>query len=97
RPHPLDRLDADHPGRPSLHLPAARGGRRLSLRSGRLSPSRLLVPALLALGVLLAACGSSAPAAPPANQGLVLDRPTPHQLTLVDQHGHRVSLAALHG
>jgi protein SCO1/2 len=27
----------------------------------------------------------------------VLDRPTPQQLHLVDQHGHRVSLAALHG
>jgi protein SCO1/2 len=64
---------------------------------GRASRRRILVPLFFALGVLLAACGSSAPPAPPANQGLVLDRPTPQQLQLVDQHGQRVSLAALHG
>jgi cytochrome oxidase Cu insertion factor (SCO1/SenC/PrrC family) len=52
---------------------------------------------LLAFGVLLAACGSSAPAAPSPSQGLVLDRPTPQHLQFVDQHGRRVSLAALHG
>jgi cytochrome oxidase Cu insertion factor (SCO1/SenC/PrrC family) len=62
-----------------------------------LSPRHILVPALLALGVLLAACGSSAPAAPPANQGLALDRATPQHLQLVDQHGRLVTLAALHG
>lgn len=47
--------------------------------------------------MLLAACGSSAPGAPPANQGLVLDKPTAQHLQLVNQHGHAVSLAALHG
>jgi protein SCO1/2 len=45
----------------------------------------------------VAACGSSAPAAPPANEGLVLDRPTPQQVQLLDQHGATVSLATLHG
>jgi protein SCO1/2 len=45
----------------------------------------------------LAACGSSAPAAPPANQGLQLNAPTPQHLQLVDQHDRRVSLASLHG
>ncbi|HEX4163672.1 MAG TPA: SCO family protein [Acidimicrobiales bacterium] len=45
----------------------------------------------------MAACGSSAPPAPPANQGLALNRPTPQHLAFVDQHGHEVSLAALHG
>jgi protein SCO1 len=46
---------------------------------------------------VLSACGSSAPGAPPANQGLVLDRPTPQTVELVDQHGQPVSLAALRG
>lgn len=60
-------------------------------------PSRILAPVLLGLGLLLAACGSSAPGPPPANQGLVLNRPTPQHLQLVDQHGQPVSLAALRG
>jgi protein SCO1 len=47
--------------------------------------------------VLLAACGSSAPAAPPPSQGLVLDRPTPQTVPLVDQRGRAVSLATLRG
>jgi protein SCO1/2 len=47
--------------------------------------------------VLLAACGSSAPAAPPPGQGLVLDRPTPQHVALVDERGRTVSLAALRG
>jgi len=47
--------------------------------------------------MVLAACGSSAPAAPPPNQGLVLDRPTPQNVPLVDQRGRPVSLAALRG
>ena len=51
----------------------------------------------LALGVLLAACGSSAPAAPPPNQGLVLNRATPQHVALVNQQGQAVSLAALRG
>jgi protein SCO1 len=47
--------------------------------------------------VLLAACGSAAPGAPPPNQGLVLDRPTPQTVPLVNQQGRAVSLAALRG
>jgi protein SCO1 len=47
--------------------------------------------------MVLAACGSSVPAAPPPNQGLVLDRPTPQNVPLVDQRGRPVSLAALRG
>jgi cytochrome oxidase Cu insertion factor (SCO1/SenC/PrrC family) len=47
--------------------------------------------------VLLAACGSSAPGPPPANQGLTLNRPTPQHVALVDQHGHTVTLAGLRG
>jgi cytochrome oxidase Cu insertion factor (SCO1/SenC/PrrC family) len=46
---------------------------------------------------LLAACGSSAPAAPPPSQGLILDRPTPQNVPLVNQQGRAVSLAALRG
>jgi protein SCO1 len=47
--------------------------------------------------VLLAACGSSAPGAPPANEGLVLNKPTPQAVALVDQQGHAVTLAGLRG
>jgi cytochrome oxidase Cu insertion factor (SCO1/SenC/PrrC family) len=56
----------------------------------------LTVLSALTLGALLAACGSAAPAAPPADQGQVLDRPTP-QVPLVNQLGQPVSLAALRG
>ena len=61
-------------------------------------PARLLVT-LLALGAgLLAACGGpAAPAQPPANQGLVLNRPTPQQVGLTNQEGQAVSLASLRG
>jgi protein SCO1 len=51
----------------------------------------------LALAALLAACGSAAPGAPPPNEGLVLDRPTPQTVPLVNQQGRAVSLAALRG
>jgi protein SCO1/2 len=51
----------------------------------------------LSLGLLLAACGSSAPAAPPPSQGLVLDRPTPQTVPFVNQLGRPVSLAAQRG
>jgi len=51
----------------------------------------------LALGVLLAACGSSAPGAPSSNQGLTLNQPTPQTVPLVNQHGHAVTLAGLRG
>ena len=47
--------------------------------------------------MLPAACGSAAPAAPPAGQGLVLDRPTPQHVPFVDQEGRPVSLASLRG
>ena len=47
--------------------------------------------------MLLAACGSSAPAAPPPSQGLILDRPTPQTVPLVNQRGQAVSLAGLRG
>jgi protein SCO1/2 len=52
---------------------------------------------VLSLAALLAACGSAAPAAPPAGQGLVLDRPTPQHVPFVDQKGRPVSLASLRG
>ena len=51
----------------------------------------------LTLGAVLAACGSSAPAAPPPGQGLVLDRPTPQSLALTNQRGQSVTLASLRG
>jgi protein SCO1 len=47
--------------------------------------------------VLLAACDSSAPGAPPPSQGLVLDRPTPQTVPMVNQKGQPVSLSALRG
>jgi protein SCO1/2 len=47
--------------------------------------------------VLLSACGSSAPAAPPPTQGLILDRPTPQTVSLVNQRGQAVTLAGLRG
>jgi len=51
----------------------------------------------LTLGLLLAACGSSAPGAPPPNQGLTLDQPTPQTVPLVNQEGQTVTLAGLRG
>jgi protein SCO1/2 len=61
-------------------------------------PRRALTLAvLLALAVLVAACGSPAPAAPPANQGLVLDRATPQHVALTNQHGQTVTLSSLRG
>ncbi len=47
--------------------------------------------------MLLAACGSDAPAAPPAGQGLIIDEPTPQHVPLVNQAGQSVSLASLRG
>ena len=52
---------------------------------------------VLTLGVLLAACGSPAPAAPPPNQGLIINRPTPQSVPLVNQMGVPVTLASLRG
>ena len=67
-----------------------------------MSPPRsrraLAVAALAALSVLVAACGGSAsPAAPSPDQGLTLNRPTPQDVTLTNQDGQTVSLAALRG
>ncbi len=47
--------------------------------------------------MLLAACGSSAPAAPPPSQGLILDRSTPQTVSLVNQRGQAVTLSGLRG
>ena len=47
--------------------------------------------------MLLAACGSSAPGAPPANEGLVLNQPTPQTVALVNQKGQTVTLGGLRG
>jgi len=52
---------------------------------------------VLAIGTLAAACGSDAPGAPATGQGLVLNRPTPQHVALVDQRGRTVSLAGLRG
>src|SRR6202020_947901 len=71
---------------------------RLTRLAPRRAPVSILTVALvLALGLILAACGSSAPGAPPPNQGLVLNRPTPQTVPLVNQQGQAVSLAALRG
>jgi protein SCO1 len=51
----------------------------------------------LGLGSMLAACGTSAPPAPPSSQGLVLDRATPQTIPLVNQLGQPVSLSSLRG
>jgi cytochrome oxidase Cu insertion factor (SCO1/SenC/PrrC family) len=51
----------------------------------------------LALAVLLAACGSSAPPAPSANQGAIVNQKTPANLALTNQQGQSVTLAGLHG
>ncbi len=52
----------------------------------------------LAAGTVLAACGgTSAPAAPSANEGLILNHPTPNHVPLENQYGKTVSLAGLKG
>jgi protein SCO1/2 len=54
--------------------------------------------AVLVLGSALAACGSSAPGAPPANQGVVQDRPVQvESVPLINEHGQATSLAADRG
>jgi protein SCO1/2 len=61
--------------------------------------ARLLAPLALtaAFTLTLAACGAGAPAAPPASQGVVLDRPAPAHIALVNQNERAVSLASLRG
>jgi protein SCO1 len=60
--------------------------------------ARLIAVALCAgLATVLAACGASAPAAPSANEGLIINRPTPSHIALVNQFGASVSLAGLKG
>jgi protein SCO1 len=70
------------------------------LRQGRIRRRRARaagLAVLCTLGVLLAACDSSAPAAPPPNQGLILNRPTPQTVQLTNQMGVPVTLASLRG
>ena len=63
-------------------------------RPARTATGSVLV---LALSLLLAACDSSAPAAPPPNQGLVLNRSTPRSVPMVNQMGVPVTLSSLRG
>jgi protein SCO1/2 len=65
-------------------------------RATRAAPA-LGLALCLALGLGLAACGSSAPPAPPANQGAIVNQPAPGQVGLVNQHGRPVNLAGLKG
>jgi protein SCO1/2 len=50
-----------------------------------------------ALAATLAACTSGPPPAPSANQGIVLNQPTPQHIALVNEHNQPVSLASLRG
>jgi cytochrome oxidase Cu insertion factor (SCO1/SenC/PrrC family) len=62
------------------------------------SARRAVITALaVALGAVLASCGTSAPPAPPASEGLVFNEPTPQHVPLVNQSGHAVSLSSLQG
>jgi cytochrome oxidase Cu insertion factor (SCO1/SenC/PrrC family) len=58
----------------------------------------LLAAAALALvPLLLASCGTSAPAAPPASQGIVENRAVPASIPLITEAGTPTSLAAFRG
>jgi protein SCO1 len=59
--------------------------------------SSIAVTLCIAIGAVLAACGSTAPPPPPANQGLVLRHATPQDVSLQNQHGRTVSLRDLRG
>jgi cytochrome oxidase Cu insertion factor (SCO1/SenC/PrrC family) len=63
----------------------------------RRSRRAVVIIFLAASAALVGACGSSAPGAPPASQGLVENQPTPQHAALVNQHGQTVSLASLRG
>jgi cytochrome oxidase Cu insertion factor (SCO1/SenC/PrrC family) len=53
---------------------------------------------LCVAGTALSACGSStAPPAPSANQGAIVDEPTPNRVALVNQEGKPVTLGGLKG
>ncbi len=56
-----------------------------------------LAATLAAVTLTLAACGAGAPGAPPASQGVVLDRPTPLHIPLLNQNDQPVTLASLRG
>jgi protein SCO1/2 len=74
--------------------------RRIPDRSGRAPRARAAVIATalaVAAGTVLAACGSSPPPAPPANQGLVVNTPTPSTVVLENQRGQNVTLGGLKG
>jgi protein SCO1/2 len=66
-------------------------------RSPRALTTTLGVILCLALGTVLAACGSSAPPAPPADQGAIVNEATPDQVVLVNQEARHVTLAGLKG
>jgi cytochrome oxidase Cu insertion factor (SCO1/SenC/PrrC family) len=54
--------------------------------------------ALFVCGSALAACGGEAPSAPPANQGVVLNRVVPvDSVPLINEHGQATTLAADRG
>ena len=62
----------------------------------RLRPAAPAAVALALAATLLAACGSSAPPAPPTSQGIVQNRPVP-DVPLLDAEGRTVSLASYRG
>ena len=59
--------------------------------------STLGIALCLTLSIVLAACGSSPPPAPSANQGAVLNVPTPSTVVLTNQLGRNVTLGGLKG
>jgi protein SCO1 len=63
----------------------------------RRARTALLVALGLSLSLVLAACGSSAPPAPLANQGAIVNEPTPDHVVLSNQQGQSVTLAGLRG
>jgi protein SCO1/2 len=66
-------------------------------RTPRLRRALIGLALTTAFATTLAACTSGPPSAPPADQGIVLDQPTPQHVALVNQHNQPVSLASLRG